>query len=827
MNFPKAKIPSAVQAGITEETFGHLLKHPHCVRLGRECRNKGGDGNYIPCQPLDENGEYAVEVDHIVAKAMGGTNALDNLQLLCACENRRKHARPDPRYSGNLYFDQPINVAGLRDHQRLLAYRRAVDTYRGLFEAPERLLTRFMLLAWLVGAGKTVGMASIIFGINHIRKQLNGGSAWRIKRVLWLVHQRSLVTSLADELRNDLTKYGIIERAPDVREVKHSGEWGYIADVVVACPQALWDTDNNSLTDQRRAEILSGFDAIVVDEAQFAVERYLELTSLAPRCFKFAVTATPMDRFGTLFCDIDNGAFKDWFALYSVFGYDSGFAAGFYKSLVAFDEGIGREYQAEAGGDAVIRCGDKTESETNTNIENNAARAVALVSKARNYALAASNQTNFDHHIMVRVKSIVYAQGLLEALKDHNDVCAVWSGSSGPNLGDKRHPWMLSKQNDGRIPAKGKRIVITVNIGQFGINQPYCSMIVWVDPHVSQIEIVQRIGRAIRRIKGQDDAPIRLFWNSADGQFEDALRQAINYILEMDTQRFGGFLAMTELDGSPSIVIPSPAERGLQGKHRVAIASLIGSNLLAGMSEQEATESAVSELSGRYSWSKDYADRAKHYAEQLQTEEGREQALSIPTIFEPSRFVEREEPDLSYSVARLIDCTECGMLQPGLGDKNRQTLIDKIPSDTLIQSMLTAELRKIDEESRNLKALTFYHPRLIAVGANKDKLPFRSLQQLLIDEMASAFGDYKTSIEICAKTIRSALASYYGLPSFAEEHYQAFKGPLSDAMMREDEQRRILQKAKFMILSRYSDKVPGLAMRFAPELARWNHGAQG
>lgn len=826
MNLPKARIPSAVQAGIADEVFAQLLKHPHCARLGHECRNKDADGNYIPCQTLDENGEYAVEVDHIVAKARGGTNAIDNLQLLCACENRRKHARPDPRYSGTLYFDQPIHIAGLREHQRLLAYRRTVDTYRNLFEAPERLLTRFMLLAWLVGAGKTVGMASIIFGINHVRKQLNGGSAWRIKRVLWLVHQRSLVTSLADELRHDLVKFGIVERAPEVVEVKHSGEWGYIADVVVACPQALWDADNNTLTDSRRAEILGGFDAIVIDEAQFAVERYLELTALAPRCFKFAVTATPMDRDGTLFCDIDNGAFKDWFALFSVFGYESGREAGFYKSVVPFEQGIGREYQAEVGGDAIIRCGDKTESETNTNIANNAARAVALVAKARHYALAASAQTNFDHHIMVRVKSIGYAQGLLEALKDHDDICAVWSGAKGPNLGDKRHPWMLSKQNDGRIPTKGKRIVITIDIGQFGINQPHCSIIVWVDPNLSQIEIIQRIGRAIRRIKGQDDAPIRLFWNSADGQFEDVLRQAIGYILEMD-RRFDGFLSMTELDGSPSIVMPSPAERGLQGKHRVAIASLIGANLLAGMPEREAAEAAVSELGGRYSWSTDYAARAQHYAEQLQTEAGREQALSIPTIFEPSRFVEREEPDMSYSVARLVDCTECGMLQPGLGNEDRQSLIDKIPSDTLLQSMLAAELRKIDEESRNLKALTFYHPRLIAFGANKDKLPFRSLQQLLIDEMMSAFTDRNSCMSVCAKTIRSALASYYGLKSFSEEHYQPFKGPLSDAMMREDEQRRILQKSKFLIIARNSDQVPGLAKRFAPELARWNHGTQG
>lgn len=826
MNYPKAKIPSAVQAGISEEVFSQLLKHPHCARFGRECRNKDAGGNYVPCQPVDAQGEYAVEVDHIVAKAMGGTNALDNLQLLCACENRRKHARPDSRYSGTLYFDQPINVVGLRDHQRLLAYRRTVDTYRDLFESPERLLTRFMLLAWLVGAGKTVGMASILFGINHVRKQLNGGSAWRIKRVLWLVHQRSLVTSLADELRHDLVRFGVIERAPEVVEVRHSGEWGYLADVVVACPQALWDAENNALTDARRAEILSSFDAIVIDEAQFAVERYLELTALAPRCFKFAVTATPMDRDGVLFCDIDNGAFKDWFALFSVFGYESGYKAGFYKSVVPFEDGIGREYQAEVGGNAVIRCGERTESETNTNIENNAARAVALVSKARNYALAASAQTNFDHHIMVRVKSIVYAQSLLEALKDHDDICAVWSGVKGPNLGDKRHPWMLSKQNSGRIPPKGKRIVITIDIGQFGINQPHCSIIVWVDPNLSQIEIIQRIGRAIRKIDGQDDAPIRLFWNSADGQFEDALRQAITYILEMDT-RFGGFLAMTELDGSPSIVMPSPAERGLQGKHRVAIASLIGSNLLAGMSEVDAAEAAVSELGGRYSWSPDYLARAKHYADELQTEKGREQALSIPTIFEPSRFVEREEPDLSYSVSRLKDCVECGMLQPGLGNDDRQSLINKLPEDPLIQAILTAELRKIDEESRNLKALTFYHPRLIAFGANKDKLPFRSLQQLLIDEMAAAFDDYKTCIAVCAKTIRSALASYYGLPSFAEEHYQAFKGPLADAMMREDEQRRILQKSKFLIIARNSEQVPGLAKRFAPELARWNYGTQG
>lgn len=824
--FAKAKLPAAVQAGISKEVYSHLLKNPQCARLGNECRNKDADGNYIPCQPLDKNGEYAVEIDHIVAKSAGGTNSLDNLQLLCACENRRKHARPDPRYSGHLYFDEEINVAALRDHQRLLAYRRVVDTYRSLFEAPERLLTRFMLLAWLVGAGKTVGMVSILFGINHVRKQLNGGSAWRIKRVLWLVHQRSLVTSLADELRIDLMKYGVTDSAPEVVEVKHSGEWGYIADVVVACPQALWDSDNNSLTDSRRAEILSGFDAIVVDEAQFAVERYLELTSLAPRCFKFAVTATPMDKDGTMFCDIDNGAFKDWFTLFSVFGYESGYQSGFYKTITPFDVGLGREYQAETGGDAVIRSGDKTEIEVNTSVENNAARAVAMISKARQYALAQSGQTNFDHHIMVRVKSIRYAQGLMEALKDHDDVCAVWSGAKGPNLGSKTHPWMLSKSNNGRIPCKGKRIVITVDIGQFGINQPCCSIIVWVDPNLSMIEVIQRIGRAIRRVKGQDQTPVRLFWNAADGRFADVLNRSIDYILNME-HRFDGFLSMTEIEGEPNIISPSPAARGINSEHRVAVASLIGENLMRGMSEPEAAESAISELAGRFSWSDTYTAKVKDYAEQLQTDEGRERALSIPTIFEPSRLVEREEPDQGYSIARLVDCVECGLLQPGLGNKERSQLIDRIDEDAIIQAMLAAELKIIDAKSRNLKALTFYHPKLIGLGTNEDNLPFLSIQQLLIREMMHAFPGFKERNRICAQVTRSALASYYGLPSFAEEHYQAFKGPLADAMMREDEQRRIVAKAKFMILSRYAESVPGLARRFKSELERWNHGAQG
>ena len=804
----KAKLPSSVQAGISDDTYRQLSVNPQCVRLGKECDT--------PCEIVID-GEYEVQLDHIVPKSLGGSDTIDNLQWLCRCENAAKQNKPDARYSGFMYFDHDIDIEALRKHQLVLGYKKVVQDYRSEYTDPTRIMRRFALLAWLVGAGKTVGMMAILFAINNVRRTLGGGSARRIKRVLWVVHQKALVEQLVDELSSEMTAYGIAPRNPRVVQVTDARKWNYQADIVVACTQALWDAEGRSISDQERAEILGSFDAIVVDEAQFAISHYLSMAKLAPNAFKFAVTATPMDADGNLFCDMDGGAYKDHFALFSVFGYHDGRAAGFYKELLPFDEGKKAGcYLDESGGAAEIRAGDIIETETNTRIPG-LPRDVAIVRKARNLAVSDSVSTNFDHHVMVRVGSIIAAQHLVKVLEADGDVVGVWAGQKGPSLGRDTHPWMLAKGKKGRIPARGKRVVVVVDIGQFGINNPYCSLIVWLEPNRSMIELVQRIGRAIRRRDGQDDSRIRVMWNSAHNDFGGSIGQAIDYMLNMET-RLDGFVSMSQLGPDPAYVISDPVSSPIKPEDRVELASIIGARMLPGADYADVARQAIEDMADRYEWSEGYAGKVGRYAEMLGTQEGRDRALNIPQVFEPARMVLREEPPLDYSPERLVRAVSSGEIKSHIKDDLRETLIDRINSgDPLAIEDCRHDIKEVDLLARNLDALSFYPPYMIAMAQAKElkqnPLPFETYAQQLHRKYAKLFSDGRRYGMWCGKPVRvainRAITQHFGLRNFERDTYEPFEKQLSDAMMRDDHRRAIIGKAEIEIL-RNCDQWPEL-----------------
>jgi superfamily II DNA or RNA helicase len=681
-----------------------------------------------------------------------------------------------------------------------------------------------MLLAWLVGAGKTIGMAAILFGINHVRKQLNGGSAKRIKRVLWLVHQRSLVKSLAEELRTELTKHGIADSAPSVEEVETSAQWGFLADIIVACPQSLWDVDNRKLDEHTRARILSEFDAIVVDEAHFGIERYLDICTLAPTAFKFAVTATPMNGDGEMFYEMDNGAYRDWFALFSKYGYSEGFKAGFYKELKPFEEGLGSVYLPESGGSADIRTGQQLTQETNTDEPNNASRWAALIGNARRIAKVADKSTNYDHHIMVRVGSISHAKSIAKALENKDDVSLVYSGAKGPSLGDRRHPWMLAKQHKGRIPeGKGTRIVITIDIGQFGINNPYCSIIVWVEPNQSFIEIIQRIGRAIRLIEDQDPSCVRLIWDAARPEMAEAIKWAVDYLLDME-QFMEGFVSMSEIaDDNPRLLQKKMVLPSLKSQDRINIASMTGEGLRAGLNEHDALELAIQEFKKQNpKISEQYLEKAYNYGEALQTPEGRASALYIPEVYDPIRFVQEERAPLGYEIPRLIDVVSSGVVISGVSKEFRDKVIRDLRNNegVVYGELIVAELREIDEANRRLDQLAFYPVKhiLYPKPADSKELPFVPIQAQINSQLMPAFIDKKEGQRAVGIALRKTLADMFGFVNFKRETYQKFEPALADTLMRDHIQRLIIARTKLMVIKEFSHVVPGLRKRFEHEV---------
>lgn len=805
----KAKLPSAMQSGVSADAYQKLSRNPQCARLYGECAQ--------PCEPIID-GEYSVELDHIVPLSEGGTNNLDNLQWLCACKNREKYNKSDVRYSHHCYFDNEIEPKNLREHQFRLAYGLALAEYKELFETPTRLIDHFMLLAWMVGAGKTIGMLSILFAINKIRKTLGNGSARRIKKVLWLVHQKSLVTSLRKEIESELTTHGIAERNPSVVEVTDPSAWEYAGDIIIACPQALWDVRNRTIVrEDTRARILNQFDVIIVDEAQFAIEHYLDLARLAPQAFKFAVTATPMNAQGSLFCEMDGGKYKDNFVLYSAFGYTEGEKAGLYKKLPPFKEGIDKYYYAHSGGKATIKNGDEVYTEDNTKEKNNLCRMLALIRFARQKAKSVSVRIGYDIHVMVRVGSILEAKSLEKALEEDGDVCAVYSGARGPHLGSENHPWNLVKANNGKLAPGSKRLVLAIDIGQFGINNRYCSMIVWGEPNLSLIEIVQRIGRAIRPT-GAKNEYVRLVYNVGDG-FEKRLAEAIEYIRESLT-RMSAFRSMHELaedvpDISPSIVVsPVSADDRVLGAH------LLSQALAQGVEDDNAVKVAVEQfVSARPFATEKYVEKVQRFVTSQLEEEGRRQVIGIPGIEEKSKIVLAEEAPKEYTVAALAQAVENCEVDELIGQseidiKNMSNRLSD--GDETLINLVKTWLKRRDEKDRELASVGYYDPGLIVRASKLDNLPFISFAQELMGMFRESWSNagapggklFRVSCQACY----GALKHHYGLPNCHVKTFkkQKIEKQLSAAMMREPERRMIMRKAVAIFIAHEKDHLPDL-----------------
>jgi hypothetical protein len=629
------------QSGITADTYADFAGAKECDRFLRGiCKTR--------CVDPATGQHYSLDQEHIVPKACQSSdcNDLANLRLMCSNPNRyEKGDKPDDYYVDDTsnFFDQELNDANLRPEQREKGPHLVETTYRNLFsKMPDNLFKVFMVLSWLVGTGKTIGMIGVLLKINEMRRQKQP-YGWRIRRVLWLVHQRSLVDSIALELggkdlggneiiESELVQHGVTSRAPRVGTVKCAEDWINLSDkeIVVACPQAIWETENRALSPDVLRRYLGGFDAIVIDESQYAVDQYLQLHDLAPKTLKFAVSSTHFDKDMVFLSQLGGGAYQDRFRLFSVSGYtadsdifkrimpvfaltndqlkqmlagkdESEYISDLIEKAKGSDNVIGNlpqlnadYYMAQDGEDQEKACGGEQLAADDPRKESrsfNGVRTSAVVNYAIKQAKRLSSSYGYDVHVMVRTGSIADAVRLSEVYssseatdlhgKDFAASC-VYAGSKGAHLGDPNHPWMLAKRTGGKAIRGSKRIVVVVDIGQFGINQPACAIIAWVDPVLSVIDIVQRLGRAIRKKKNIGGA-VHVVWDAdsdRNGEFRLRLHQAVDYILNMEEYVTEAFLPLDELDdltvfsGSRTIAPNIPAQR------KAEIAEVLGEVLI-------------------------------------------------------------------------------------------------------------------------------------------------------------------------------------------------------------------------------------------------------
>jgi hypothetical protein len=810
---PQPRFPNTRQPGILPEVWAALQRRGGCERFLRgECQQI--------CQPLNSDGTYSVQVDHVIPRANpngeAGSNDAGNLQVLCALKNQEKYNLPDSRYSGPLFFDSEINTGGLRPHQLMKAYRKVTVEYKEQFAYPGDTLKRIMVLAWFTGAGKTLGAYVLPFAINHIRIAELGSAVKRVKKVLHLVHQRSLVKSIASELRREPVEFGITVHTPKVQEVEDQSHWKYDANIVVACPQALWDTKNTMGTDKRK-EILAQFDLIVIDEAQFGVDRYLEICELAPHAYKFAITATPMDSNGTFLSQTQSGKYHDFFVLFSVFDYEAGREQGIYKEILPLDEGEAEGvYLEEGGGRAVVRNSHGTTEEENTNAVS-LERDMHIIKRGRELAIAQSHKSNYDSHVMVRVGSIKHAQSLLLQLQSElgDEVCAVYSGAKGPMLGDNKHPWMLSKANSGRIPEGGARIVLTIDIGQFGINQRYCGVIAWCAGSRDIKELVQRIGRAVRHHESMTPSKVGLVWNQAENWMRVQLAEAIYYIHNMEDMLLNAFKSMDDLDGLvPEVPVPEPA-RGVDPDDRTRVIRSIGRQIIEDRENgrdvdwEEGVIRAVNDYREHHpKASPQQIERIEEYAQQFKDKQSRDKVLSVREYEEAGiPFVVKEEPPKDYGEDRLIASIRSGVIYRDWDQEQKEELIEEIDRNSKVAIRQAAEqLRGQDERNRNIANLAYYPARLILGNGRLRDGEIEPPGPSYRFELSNRFG-YKEETD---SERRSAIGKAIGIGmsrtlnkvfGFSrEEQYQLFESHFSDCLMRASTRLLIVTKAYYSII---------------------------
>jgi len=869
--------PEHRQFDVDFEVYASHVQSQHCERLLKGiCKGQ-------PCSLRPDN-TYPVQFEHIVSRDAGGDSTMANTRLLCASENQAKGNGADPYYRQPGFFDQQLHDHNLRPAQKMYGSDQVLTSYRALFrEMPDELFKVFMVLAWVVGTGKTLGAAGILLAINQLRRD-HAPAGWRIKRVLWLVHQDTLIDATGTELggatvgkaviESELVEHGIVDRAPKVRKVRKPEDWilGMDDDIVLATPQSLWSAEGRVLSTARKAQILAGFDAVIVDEGHFAIERYMEICELAPKALKFAMTSTPFDKDMTFICNLAQGQFRDRFRLFSAVGLDESVhktlqpvfrawaddpvkveaALARYQQTgdaLVFPEINTTNYHRVRGGIAKVGQGLDVLHEVEDNTEHlDSIRVMAVVNRCRD--IASEPRWGYDPHVMLKFGSIreckFFSKELNAAAERERrpewGAVEVFAGSKGAKLGSTENPWMLAKSNGGRVRKGSKRLACTVDIGQFGINQPACSIIGWIDASMSFIEIVQRLGRALRR-RDPMEGEVHVVWDAAkdpDYAFTIRLHEAVDYITRLQAIVSEAFPLLTDIGEE---IAPLPDVLSGQGDltraRKLEIAEVIGA--ISGGNKMPVEDLIMAVDSAIYGGTGRMPDRAKEFIETIadpSSDEARalcDRLFSIPKIYTPVRFIREETaPDV-------------------FSDSEVEEAINRHPDFSARAKLLELEAyRAGDKEVRsNWQQLLHdqrrrdyavpeasYHPREILGVVGKAERNSGSMQNMP-NSYASRLRDTFTpalkhscdrngtdpravTMKLCVainKALQRSAARALGLPNFKLTTLAPVKDQIGHALCSPDVEQAVMSLAYGSVMKDMNGNLPGMNALFSSQIS--------
>lgn len=835
----QAKFPQC-PTGMSASAYQHWVELGQCSRiLSGECK--------VLCETVDEAGYYPVDFDHIVPASKDGSDTDFNLEPKCASWNRwGKSGNYDPDYLGECFFDQEVQPENLRINQNQHGYSLVTGAYRDIFKNPSnQILQTFCLLAWCVGTGKTVGMLSILMAINKVINA-EGVGRKRIKKVLWMVHQKDLTKSISDECYQDPVKYGVIESAPRVAVVNDSADWSTVnnVDIVFACPQALWESKARKLTDQERVVILSRFDAIVIDECQFAVERYAEIFRQAPHALKFVMSATPMDgTTGKFLSEVKNGLYAPFFRLFSVFGYTQARQLDMLKKLPAWDDGYGINYRpVKATNGVTVERGSLVGNDDAAATNLNNCRDNAIIHQA---VRIAESIDDYPAHVMVRVESIKQCKFLIKSIEGDPwryfprnrgwGVNAIYTGAR-PRISDPNHPWMVVKRDGSIQPFSGKsnpgtqRLLLAVDMGQFGLNNPYCSIVAWTSPNKSINELVQRIGRAIRIIPGLDPSSQSAFllWPD-DPDAEMAIKGAVRYLHDMEdlvASAFPGLLDTTEEVTQLAVDRAIP----LSGDQKFIVEEQHGLALPEGLTPEDAHQLAY-ELANDPEQIEEIQQGIEKYVERLNSAEFRNSIFGLPQCakFNCLSFVYSEASKDEFSNDELIEFVRSHPHYSALAtslirdiregrEDTIQGLRKKIKQETDLHHQHSGKFIPVVEL---LGILTAHR----GGDLPEDHTYFRKLKSWFAAPLGlMSASDRKVFSGKLVEALYTACSHCFGLPHFHKKAkdgipgYAEFEPQLASALCSRQASRLILGNAKLRGLSMLAHEFPGHYALFADQI---------
>jgi superfamily II DNA or RNA helicase len=287
--------------------------------LQREIFLKLLEQNPIP-ECIDCQTRENLTIDHRKARSKGGSHELSNLAVRCFSCNRKKYTKDDDYWAkNNFYWDRKhdaskFNTAQLEEVYLKLLNEEYENPYINLFTRPWSSISGVIyLLAWIVGAGKTMAVPALAFALNRLILRELGRGYQRVDRVLVLTKEQGIRDQVAREYEEKITEFGICSQPPRVQIMESLSMFldksvVTSADVCVSCIQALWDKE----PDPRLASILKDFPLIVVDEPHWALERVLQITEYAYSSLCFGLSGTPIEA---------SGALMNKFVLFSVWDY--------------------------------------------------------------------------------------------------------------------------------------------------------------------------------------------------------------------------------------------------------------------------------------------------------------------------------------------------------------------------------------------------------------------------------------------------------------------------------------------------------------------------